>query len=121
MKKNKKIKHTDQLVSLFTQELMDIPSAKFSDKLLDVSMTSYKMSYSTKYRKEECLGKIIIVILIYFNLMMLYILNPFRMHDAVLLSLLAFFVVVGVLFWMSINNSLFQTMTYPVHSKGDRS
>jgi len=120
MKQHKKIKNADQLTSLFTQELLDIPSAEFSDKLLHVSMTSYKMSYSIKYRKEERLGKIIIVILIFFNLMMLYILNPFGMHNAVLLSLLAFFVGVGILLWMSINNNLFQTMKYPMHSNRDR-
>lgn len=115
MKQDKKIKYDDQLASLFTQELMDLPSAEFSDKLLHVSMTSYKISYSTKYRKEERLGKIIIIILIFFNLMMLYILNPFGMHDAVLLSLLAFVVGVSILLWMKITHSLFQTMSYPVH------
>jgi len=110
MKQHKKIKNADQLTSLFTQELLDTPSTEFSDKLLHVSMTSYRIGYNMKYRKEERLGKIILVILVFFNLMMLYILNPFDMHDAILLSLLAFFVGVGFLLWMSINNSLFQTI-----------
>lgn len=108
MKRDKKTKDTDQLASLFTQELMDIPSTEFSDKLLHVSMTSYKMSYSTKYRKEERLGKVIIVILIFFNLMMLYVLNPFDMPHAVLLGLLVSIVGIGVLLRMNMFSSLFQ-------------
>lgn len=120
MKQHKKTKNADPLTSLFTQEQLDMPTAEFSDRLLHVSMTSYKMSYSTKYRKEERLGKFIIVMLIFFNLMMLYMLNPFGMHNAVLLSLLAFLVGVAILLWMSINNSLFQAMRYPMHSNGDK-
>jgi len=109
MKRDKKTKDTDQLASLFTRDLMDVPSAEFSDKLLHQSMTSYRISYSAKYRKEERLGKVIIVILIFFNLMMLYVLNPFDMPHAVLLGLLAFIVGIGVLLRMHIFSSLFQT------------
>lgn len=100
--KHGKLKSADQLEALLTQQQMDVPSTEFSDKLLHASMTSYRVSYSTKYRKEERLGKIIMVILLFFNLMMLYILKPFGIHSAVLLGLLALIVGVGLLFRMNI-------------------
>lgn len=120
MKKHKKIKNADQLTSLLKPELLDTPSVAFSDKLLHASITSYRMSYSTKYKKEERLGKMIMLVLLFFNLMMLYILNPFAMHHTVLLSLLALVVGVGFLLWVRINNSLFQAKSYIMHANLDR-
>ncbi|UIR56661.1 hypothetical protein LZQ00_02325 [Sphingobacterium sp. SRCM116780] len=101
MKKGK-LKENDQLAVLLKQELMDIPSAEFSDKLLRTSMNSYSISYSTKYRKEERLGKVIMIILVFFNFMMLYLLKPLGMHPAILLSFLALAVGIGFLLWMNV-------------------
>lgn len=101
------LKENDPLASLINKELMDVPSAEFSDQLCHVSMTSYKVSYSVKYRKQERLGKIIMLVLVFFNLMMLYRLNPFNLSPVVSLSFLATGVAIGILFlWIHIQSSL---------------
>jgi hypothetical protein len=84
--KNKK--NIDPLKALLQPELMDQPTAKLSDHLLHASMTSYRVSYSKKYRKEERLGKAIIAVLIFFNLMMLVKLNPFGTNPILLSGIL---------------------------------
>ncbi|UZJ64500.1 hypothetical protein OKW96_19365 [Sphingobacterium sp. KU25419] len=65
MMKKRILKENDPLASLINKELMDIPSAEFSDQLFHASMTSYKVSYSIKYRKQERLGKIIMLVLVF--------------------------------------------------------
>ncbi|MCX2452045.1 hypothetical protein OQX61_12305 [Pedobacter sp. PLR] len=100
--KHKKLMEVDPLAGLVKEELMDVPSAEFSDKLLHASMTSYRISYSTRYRKEERLGKAILVILIFFNVMMFYRLNLFDINPGWLLISLPFVVGLGVLVKMNI-------------------
>lgn len=75
MKKKIK-KNADPLSGLLKSGLMESPSADFSAKLLQASMDSYRISYSRKYRKEEKLGKAIIGVLLFFNLMLLFKLIP---------------------------------------------
>lgn len=81
-------RESDPLADLLKKELVDEPSAEFSDKLLHVSMTSYRISYSKKYRREELPGKVIIAILISFNIMMLAKLNAFNINPTLLLAFL---------------------------------
>lgn len=111
--KHNKLKEADQLADLLKPELMDVPSAEFSDKLLHASMTSYRLSYDTKYRKEERLGKVIIVLLIFFNLMMLYLLKPLAINLTInpvwLLVSVPFLIGLGVLARM--NMQVAQAMT----------
>lgn len=98
----KKLKEVDPLVTLLKEELMDVPSAHFSDKLLHAAMTSYRISYGEKYKKEEWLGKAIMLILIFFNLMMLYLLKPFTVEPVWVLISLPCLVVLGILVKMNI-------------------
>ena len=89
MMNREKIKMNDPLADLLKPELLDVPSAKFSNQLLHASMTSYRISYSKKYEKEERLGKVIIAVLIFFNLMMLVKLKPFGTDSILLIGVLA--------------------------------
>jgi len=89
MMSREKMKNIDPLAELLKQELLDAPSAKFSDQLLHASMTSYRISYSKRYQKEERLGKVILAVLIFFNLMILVELNPFGADSALLIGVLA--------------------------------
>lgn len=81
---------------------MNVPSAEFSEKLLHAAMTSYRISYSTKYRKEERLGKVILGTLIFFNVMMFYRLNLFDITPKWLLISLPFAVGLGILVKMNL-------------------
>jgi len=80
-------KKTDPLKSLLQQNLMDTPPAGFSDRLLQASMASYRVRYSKKYQKEERLGKVILVILIFFNLVMLVKLRPFGVDPVLVIGI----------------------------------
>lgn len=100
--KHKKLKDVDPLASVLKEELVVIPSAELSDKLLHVSMTSYRISYSTSYQKEERLGKAILVILIFFNVMMFYRLELFNINTSWLLISLPFVVGLAILVKMNI-------------------
>ncbi|WP_199121527.1 hypothetical protein [Pedobacter sp. ASV28] len=102
--KNKTSKEINQLATLLKKE-MDIPSAQYSSNLLHVAMASYRVSYRTKYKKEERLGKIIIGILIFFNLMMLYLLKPFTINPAILLACLVALVTITILMRIAIRLS----------------
>ena len=93
--RKKKLK--DPLATLLKEELMDIPSVQFSDKLLHAAMISYRISYSEKYKKEEWLGKAIMLTLIFFNLMILYFLKPFTVEPVWVLISLPCLVVLGIL------------------------
>ncbi|QIH31473.1 MULTISPECIES: hypothetical protein [Sphingobacterium] len=83
------MKKGDPLADLLKQEILDTPSAKFSDQLLQASMNSYRVSYGKRYQKEERLGKVISAILIFFNLMLLVKLKPFGSDSALLIGILA--------------------------------
>lgn len=104
--KNRILRDNDPLASVLNKELMDVPSKEFSDKLLQASMTSYKVSYAIKYRKQERLGKGIMLILVFFNLMMLYLLNPLDLSPVASFSFLATGVAIGSLFlWMRMKSN----------------
>lgn len=100
--KHKKLKEIDPLAELLKKELMDVPSAVFSDQLLHAAMTSYRVSYSKTYQKEERLGKAILVILIFFNVMMFYRLHLFEVNLTGLLMALPFALGLGVLIKMNL-------------------
>ncbi|HKG05896.1 MAG TPA: hypothetical protein VKB19_05525 [Pedobacter sp.] len=100
--KYEKFTEHDALADLLKKEMMDVPSAEFSDKLLHASITSYRVSYSKAYQKEERLGKTIIIILIFFNLMMLYLLSPVVINPSWLLMALPFVIGLGILVQMNI-------------------
>lgn len=93
MMNREKMKKNDPLADLLKQELLNVPSAKFTDQLLHASVTSYRVSYSKKYKKEERLGKAIIAVLIFCNLMMLVKLKPFGAETALLIGVLGFVIV----------------------------
>jgi len=95
--KDRILKENDPLTNLLNRELMDVPSSEFSDKLLHSSIASYKVSYRIKYLKQERLGKIIMLVLIFFNLMMLHILNPLKLSTIVSFFFLATAVSIGLL------------------------
>lgn len=100
--KHKKLREIDPLAELLKKELMDVPSVEFSDKLLHAAMACYRLSYSKLYQKEERLGKAILVILIFFNVMMFYRLNLFEVNLAGLMMALPLALGLGVLVKMNL-------------------
>ena len=110
--KNEKLIEADALANLLKKEMVDVPSAQFSDKLLHALLTNYRVSYSTKYQKEERLGKIIIVILIFLNLMMLYLLKPFNINATWLLVAMSFVIVLSILIKMNVLAAKFKIRIY---------
>ncbi|MGN8058751.1 hypothetical protein ACTJKN_20865 [Pedobacter sp. 22163] len=69
-------KDFDQIKELLKEHGIARPSAGFSLRLTNAVLTSYKLSYSKKYRKQERFGKWIIGILIACSLWVLIELKP---------------------------------------------
>jgi hypothetical protein len=69
-------KNVDQLKELLKQHGTETPSAGFSLRLINAVTTSYKLSYSKKYRKQERFGKWIIGVLIACSLLVFIELKP---------------------------------------------
>lgn len=69
-------KGLDQLKELLREHGTQIPSTGFSLRLINAVITSYKLSYSKKYRKQERFGKWIIGVLIACSLLVFIELKP---------------------------------------------
>ena len=69
---------------------LEHPSPQFTNRLTHLVVHSYKRNYQAVYKKDERLGKVILVILVGSNLLMLYLLNPFSLQPMVLLYMSVF-------------------------------
>lgn len=76
----KKQTKQDRLRQLIKEVGLEKPTTEFSQRLAHVVVTShaYRQSYATKYKKQDWVGKCIIIVLIALNGLMLVKLNPFR-------------------------------------------
>lgn len=83
-------KGVDQLKELLKQHGTETPSAGFSLRLMNAVTTSYKLSYSKKYRKQEKLGKWIIGVLIPCSVSVFIKLEPSIQVLALVLSVFSF-------------------------------
>ncbi|MBT2564710.1 hypothetical protein J7E50_19435 [Pedobacter sp. ISL-68] len=71
-----KPKELDPLKELLKEHGAIAPSEGFSLRLMNAVVTSYKFSYSKQYRKQERLGKWIILVLIACSLLIFVELKP---------------------------------------------
>lgn len=69
-------KHFDQIKELLKEHGTERPSEGFSLRLINAVTTSFKLSYSKKYHKEERLGKWIIGVLLACSLFVFIELKP---------------------------------------------
>ena len=80
----------DKLVTFLKDRGLDKPSANFAYRLKHNIVEQFKRNYAVEYKKEERLGKCIIAVLVFFNLLMLYYLNPFSIQPMISISVAAF-------------------------------
>lgn len=96
----KKDLQDDRLITMLKKSELDKPLDRFSERLIYMVVNSYKQSYANKYKKEEWLGKCILAILIFFNLLMLYFLNPFNIEPVLSISISGFIFGFGLLIFI---------------------
>jgi len=71
-----KHKEIDMLKELLKEHGAIVPSEGFSLRLMNAVVASYKFSYSKQYRKQERLGKWIILVLVACSLLVFVELKP---------------------------------------------
>lgn len=92
--------HFCRNVQLLKQHGKETPSPGFSLRLINVVTTSYKLSYSKKYRKQERLGKWIIGVLIACSLLVFIELKPSTQVLALVLPVFSFGIGLFILIFM---------------------
>ena len=90
----------EMLKQLLAETDMEQPSPQFADRLVHRMVHSYKPKYATIYKKEERLGKAIILVLITFNLLLFYKLDPFIVQPALFICLGIFLLVFCLCIWV---------------------
>jgi len=93
-------KRANQLKELLKQHGKETPSPRFSLRLINVVTTSYKLSYSKKYRKQERFGKWIIGVLIACSLLVFIELKPSTQVLALVLPVFSFGIGLFILIFM---------------------
>lgn len=88
----------DEFAGILKQQGLDVSSEQFAEHLSRVVMQKYKHRRPAAYKVRGWVGKYIIGLLVLFNLLFLYYLNPFSVQPVITISALAF--VIG--FWFLI-------------------
>ena len=88
---NKRNFDEKELLDLLKETGLDTPDPGFSQRLSQLVVQSYRRNAVVETRTEKWLGKIILSVLVIFNLAFLYYLNPFSI-DASLFTAIAAFV-----------------------------
>lgn len=92
MKENEK-----ELVTILNERGLEKPTEAFSKRLAYIVVHSHERPSATEYKAEKWLGKFILSVLVFFNLLFLYYLNPFSIQPELFISVAAFVVGLGVL------------------------
>lgn len=95
-----KSKELDLLKELIKEHGAFLPSEEFSLRLMNAVVTSYKFSYSKQYRKQERLGKWIILVLIGCSLLIFVELKPSILILEMIFPVFAFAVGLVILIFM---------------------
>jgi len=96
---NDRIKN-EKLKRLLKEAGTEEPSLKFSDRLTHLVVHSYKRKYATIYKKEERLGKAILLVLVGSNLLVFYKLSPFSVQPFLFICLAIFLLIFCFCIWM---------------------
>lgn len=79
-----------ELIALLKENGLEKPTEEFSKRLSYVIIQRYKQNQAMEYKAEKWLGKFILSVLIFFNLLFLYYLNPFSVQPEFSISVSAF-------------------------------
>src|SRR5688572_25289253 len=79
----------EELIALLKESELEKPSEEFSNRLSHMVVQGYKKPV-IKYKAEKWLGKFILSVLIFFNLLFLYYLNPFSVQPEIFIPVSAF-------------------------------
>lgn len=80
----------EKIKYILNENGLEHPSPQFTDRLTHLVVHSYKRNYEAVYKKDERLGKGILIILVGCNLLMLYMLNPFSIQPMFFLYMSGF-------------------------------
>ncbi len=93
----------DRLATMLKETGLDEPSEHFSGQLRRYITQRYKRDYALEYKREEWLGKLILAVLVLFNLLMLYYLGAFNVSPVFFIGMTAF-ILGGFVLIMMINS-----------------
>jgi hypothetical protein len=79
-----------ELIAVLKESGAEKPTKEFSDRLSYIIVQQYKRNPSKEYKAEKWLGKFILSVLVFFNLLFFYYLNPFSVHPELFISVVAF-------------------------------
>lgn len=79
-----------ELMTILKESGLEKPTNEFSDRLCYAIVQGYKKNPVVEYKAEKWLGKFILSVLVFFNLLFLYYLNPFSVQPEFFLSVAAF-------------------------------
>jgi hypothetical protein len=80
----------EELIRILKESGLEKPSGQFSDLLTQMIVQRYKRNAAMEYKAEKWLGKFILSVLVFFNLLFLYYLNPFSVQPEFFISVVAF-------------------------------
>lgn len=79
-----------ELIAMLKERGLEKPTEEFSTRLSHIVVQGYKRSPTIEYKAEKWLGRLILSVLIFFNLLFLYYLNPFSVQPEFFISVSAF-------------------------------
>lgn len=79
-----------EVIAILKESGIEKPTKEFSDRLSYAIVQGYKKNPVVEYKAEKWLGKFILSVLVFFNLLFLYYLNPFSIQPGFFLSVAAF-------------------------------
>ncbi|MBX3239808.1 MAG: hypothetical protein KIT80_21165 [Chitinophagaceae bacterium] len=79
-----------ELTTLLKESGLEKPTEEFSKRLSYMVTQRYKQNPAMEYKAEKWLGRFILSVLIFFNLLFLYYLNPFSIQPEFFISVSAF-------------------------------
>ena len=86
-----------ELIALLKESGLEKPSELFSERLTYRVVHPQRRQFATETKAEKWLGKFILSVLVFFNLLFLYYLNPFTIQPGLFISVAAFVVGLWVL------------------------
>ncbi|KAA2244439.1 hypothetical protein F0L74_00175 [Chitinophaga agrisoli] len=92
--------HNDKLARLIKENGLEQPSGQFSENLSYLIAMTYKKRRLPPYTAGKWLGKCILAVLVFFNMLLLYYLNPFAAQPVVTMAIAAFVIGIWILIAM---------------------
>lgn len=86
-----------ELIALLKESGLEEPSKLFSERLTYMVVHHQGRQLATETKAEKWLGKFILSVLVFFNVLFLYYLNPFSIQPGLFISVAAFVVGLWVL------------------------